>query len=480
MTSLLIFHKIIHRWRAEGGYRQVLRLAFPLILSTGSWSLQQFVDRVFLSWYSPQAVAAVTPAGIANFSLFSFFIGTASYVNTFVAQYYGAGRLHRVGAAVWQGMYLVWFAVILCGIIYPFVDSFFHWVGHDPAVQKLESDYFRILLLSAPAVIISNVCSGFFSGIGRPWIIFWVDVIATVINIVFDYLWIFGKGGFAEMGISGAGYATLIAMSMSAILLFILMGRSNYENSYKTRSAWRFEKKLFKRLIRFGAPNGMQFFLEVTAFSVFIFIVGRLGVMELAATNIAFNINSLAFMPMIGMMTAVTVLVGQALGQDRPKLAEKLTYSAFHLCITYFGVLCIGYFFFADIFLAPFSWQAEPTQFQAVKNLATMLLRFVAIYSLFDAMNMIFSAALKGAGDTRFVAQYTILLAWAEMVIPSYVIWRFFQGNIYWLWAAVTAYVMSLGVIFFWRFKRDLWKEMRVIEKEALQAKEVAYDQPSH
>ena len=79
-----------NRWYAEGGYGEVLRIAIPLIISTGSWSVQHFVDRMFLTWYSPEAIAAAMPAGILNFTITCIFIGTASYVGTFVAQYYGA------------------------------------------------------------------------------------------------------------------------------------------------------------------------------------------------------------------------------------------------------------------------------------------------------------------------------------------------------------------------------------------------------
>ncbi len=83
------------RWHSEGGYRQFLVIAFPLILSTGALSVQHFVDRMFLSWYSPEAIAAAMPAGMLNFCIMSLFIGTAGYVNTFVAQYFGAARLLR-------------------------------------------------------------------------------------------------------------------------------------------------------------------------------------------------------------------------------------------------------------------------------------------------------------------------------------------------------------------------------------------------
>ena len=101
-----IIRKLQHRWNCESGYREVLVLAIPLILSTRAWTIQHFVDRMFLTWYSPEAIAAAMPAGILNFTVMSFFIGTAGYVSTFVAQYYGAKRYENIGPSIWQGMYL--------------------------------------------------------------------------------------------------------------------------------------------------------------------------------------------------------------------------------------------------------------------------------------------------------------------------------------------------------------------------------------
>ena len=110
------------RWTGQGGFRDVLILALPLILSTGSWAIQQFVDRMFLTWYSADAIAAASPAGIFNFTVMSLFIGTASYVGTFVAQYYGANMPRRIGPAIWQGIYVA----IIGGL---FVMGSFPWHG---------------------------------------------------------------------------------------------------------------------------------------------------------------------------------------------------------------------------------------------------------------------------------------------------------------------------------------------------------------
>lgn len=119
----------------------------PLILSTGSWAVQHFVDRMFLTWYSPEAIAAAMPAGILNFTLMSFFIGTASYVSTFVAQYHGAGMRHRIGPVLWQGIYFSMLGGVLVLCLIPLAAPVFDLVGHDEAVRRNEIVYFQVLCL---------------------------------------------------------------------------------------------------------------------------------------------------------------------------------------------------------------------------------------------------------------------------------------------------------------------------------------------
>lgn len=461
----MIFPRFKKRWQEPCGYAEVLRIAFPLILSTGSWGLQQFIDRMFLTWYSPEAIAASMPAGMVNWTLVSLFLGTAGYVNTFVAQYYGAGRFQRIGSAVWQGIYLAVFVIPIVLIIYPFIHPFFGFIGHAPEVQRLEVVYSRILLLGMPLVVISSAASGFFTGRGQTLVVMWVNIGATSVNVVLDYLFIFGKFGLPELGIRGAGWATVASALITCLLFFALMIRPVYNRKYHTLKAWRFEGELFKRLLYFGLPNGIQFMLEVLAFTIFIILVGKIGIVELAASNIAFNINSLAFLPMFGMSIAVSTLVGQRLGENRPAQAERSTWSAFHISFTFFGLLALGYFFIPGLFLLPFGWQIDPAQFAPIRHTTVVLLRFVAVYSLFDAMNIIFSAAIKGAGDTRFVAKTTISLSWFVMLSPSFVTLFLLNGGLYWLWTFVTAYILGLGVIFLWRFLKGKWREMRVIEQ---------------
>jgi len=444
----------------------VVVLAFPLVLSTGSWAVQHFVDRMFLAWHSPEAVAAAMPAGILNFSAMSLFIGAASYVSTFVAQYSGAGMSRRIGPVLWQGVYFSLVgALVMAGLI-PVAGPFFTMVGHDPAIKANEIVYFQYLCIGAFPVIASSALSGFFTGLGRPWPVMWVNLCATAVNLMGDYALIFGRWGFPEMGIRGAAIASVLSGFASLALYGVLLGHPSRAKGYGLRSGWRPDSELFGRLLAYGMPSGVQFFLDMAGFTAFILIVGRLGMVSLAATTIAFNINTLAFMPMIGIGIAVSVLVGRHIGRQDPETASRSTYSGFFLTFVYMGVVAFLYVAVPGLFTAPFAAGSEAELFGEIERLTRVLLRFVALYSLFDTMNIVFASAIKGAGDTRFVMYMIVAVSACVLVIPTWVVVSVLHWGIMAAWTSATAYVIVLGFVFFLRFRQGKWKGMRVIEEK--------------
>jgi MATE family multidrug resistance protein len=167
---------------------------------------------------------------------------------------------------------------------------------------------------------------------------------------------------------------------------------------------------------------------------------------------------------MIGMGMAVSVIVGNRLGSDEPKIARKGTWSAFYLCTFYMAVVAVGYYLFPNIFIKPFTPEGGSADFDAVRNLTANLLIFVAIYCLFDTGNIIFAAALRGAGDTRFVMFTSMTMHWILLVIPTYFIIKYNIG-LYAAWLCLTIFVLLLAIVFWLRFIGGKWESMRVIER---------------
>ncbi|MBC8374700.1 MAG: MATE family efflux transporter [FCB group bacterium] len=450
--------KITTRWGSEFGYRHILIVAFPLILSTGSWSIQQFVDRMFLSWHSEEALAAAMPAGILNFVFICLFIGTVSYAGTFVSQYVGAKEDHKVGTVLWHSFYLSLFGAVVLLLVSPLSTKLFSIIGHNENLQIMESTYFRILCFGGLGPILSSAFAGFFTGQGRNWPVMWVNLFTTAINLVLDYLLIFGVGIFPEMGIAGAAIATIIAGFLSIGMYLVLIFRPENERRFKIWSSRSWDASFMKRFLKYGLPSGGHFFLEIMGFTAFILILGRIGQMELAATNIAININSLAFMPMFGLGIALSMMVGQNIGGGDPETAKYAANSAVQLGMVYMIFCTFLYVVIPHVFIAPFA--ASPETF----NMAIILLRFVAVYAVFDTLSILYSSAIKGAGDTHFVMRVTTALSIFVLIIPTFIAVEYFDSDLYWPWTFCALFIVAMGLTFLGRFYGGKWKSMSVIE----------------
>lgn len=413
---------------------------------------------MFLSWHSEEALAAAMPAGILNFAFICLFIGTVSYAGTFVSQYVGAREDHKVGTVLWHSFYLsIVGAVILLGIS-PFSASLFRIIGHGESLQTMESVYFKILCYGGLGPILSSAFAGFFTGQGRNWPVMWVNVLTTTINLVLDYLLIFGVGFFPEMGIAGAALATIIAGFSSLLMYLVLIFTAPNEKRFKVWSSKAWNTVFAKRFLKYGLPSGGHFFLEIMGFTAFILILGRIGQMELAATNIAININSLAFMPMFGLGIAVSMAVGQNIGAGKPETAKYAANSAVQLGMLYMLLCTFLYVVIPHIFIDPFNASPETSR------VAIILLRFVAVYAVFDTLSILYSSAIKGAGDTHFVMRVTTALSVLILIIPTFIAVEYFDANLYLPWTFCALFIMAMGLTFLLRFRGGKWKSMSVIE----------------
>ncbi|HET7293719.1 MAG TPA: MATE family efflux transporter [Vicinamibacteria bacterium] len=450
-------------WSGPGGGREVLKIGYPLILGQMSFTLQVFVDRLFLTWYSPDAVAGAVTALFAVWTFVGLCIGTGEYATTFVAQYYGARRHERIGPAVWQGGYFCLASGAVIAALSPLAGPVFALAGHDPAVLRYEVAYAQVLMLGAFPIVLMPTLSSFFAGRGQTRVILVANVLATAVNGVLDYLWIFGNGGFPRAGVVGAALATVASQVFGCAFYVALMARAELRARFRTLDV-RFEPALFARLVRYGLPAGLQYSLEIGAFALFMMIVGRIGASPLAASGIAFNLNMIVFMPMLGMGIAVSSLVGKYVGAGRTDLGERATWTAAGMAFGYMCACGLVYVLLPRLLLAPYAAGADPAVFGPVADTAVVLLRFIALYSIFDMLNVIFAAGVKGAGDTRYPLYATVVLSWLSMLVPAYVWCLVLGGGVYAAWTCASAYVVLLGLTMIRRFLGGRWKEMRVIE----------------
>lgn len=449
-----------------GGSLELLRLAAPLIVSQSFMTVQVFIDTLLLAHHDAAEMTASFPAVMWFWLPFGFLQVTAGYTSTFVAQYMGAGRPQRVGPAVWQGIYFAVGAGLLFLIMAPASPWIIAIAGHDPHLQPLETAYLQCLCFAALPMLIMGAINGYFSGRGRTWVVLGIEAVGTAVNVALALVLIFGKLGFPELGIVGAGVATAIGSWASALTAMILFLRPSDQRQFGTGAGWRFESALFRRLMRYGGPAGLQVFLDVLVFNLFTQLVGRLGVAAMGATTLTIRLNMVAFLPMMGMGQAVSILVGQRLGGDRPDLAEKSVYTGLRWTFGYMLTIAAIYVLFPNALIAIFEGD-NAADFAAMADLVPKLLLCVAVFSLADSINVTFGFALRGAGDTWFVSLLTFCLAWPLMVVPTAVIvWM--GANVLWAWVFATIHILAMAVCFWWRFRLGRWKSMRVIEPAPL------------
>ncbi|NQT13955.1 MAG: hypothetical protein HQ582_14470, partial [Planctomycetes bacterium] len=186
---------------------------------------------------------------------------------------------------------------------------------------------------------------------------------------------------------------------------------------------------------------------------------------------LAFNVNSVAFIPMMGLGIAVTTMVGQQLGRDRPDMAARATWTAFRMALLYMGTMAAVYLLVPDLFLLGHAAGVSASEFADLRNVTVVLLRFVAVYCLFDAAWIIFTGAIKGAGDTRFILITTVLVS-PLPVLAGWIGITCFGWGLIWCWVVLTSWIASLGLVYMSRFLQGRWRSMRVIEPETPEREE--------
>jgi MATE family multidrug resistance protein len=433
----------------------------------GSFTMMQFADRMFLAWYSAVSIQAALPAGILSFTFVCGFMALAGYANSFVAQYFGAGDKVGCSRATAQG-------VLLSIISWPIMLALMpagQWVlrvsGHAPEVLVEELHYFNILMIGSVAVPLGSAISSFFTGQGDTKTNMYATIAGNVVNLVLDYAMIFGRWGFPEMGIRGAAWATVIAGFVGPVIMFVIYFARKTDAVYQTRNTFRFDRKLFARMIRFGLPSAGHLLLDVGSFSLFVLFTGRLGTIALASSNIALAINNVAFMPLIGMSIAASILVGQYQGRGDSATAEKAGWTCLKVGWIYMAVVGSTFIFFPNAYFKLFTSRGpDSIPMEQVLSVGRILLLMMAAWGLLDTVNLVISGALKGAGDTRFVMYYSVVMAWGVWISGELVILFVLRRGIVAAWLWLMFYVILMAAGFLWRYRSGRWKNIELLEKQ--------------
>jgi len=447
----------IHRY-PPGSYRQVLVLAYPIVLTMLSQTLMWLVDTMMVGRIGIAQLGAVGLGGMLTWSFFSFFNGLIGSANTFVAQDYGAKRYNNIGKIAWHYIYIGIASYAILLIVTFFSDHVIRLIGSSPDVEKYSGVYMRIRLYSGIGVFTTFSIAGFFRGIGNTKTPMYIALVANSFNIVANYLLIFGNDtlGIPRLEVTGAAWATFLSSMFSAFLFLIIFLSRKYNQLYQTRSFYRLEFAQIRRIVRIGLPMGVQFFLDNGSFSVFTAFIARMGDTSLAASNAAMTLMSTAFMPLVGISMATTTLVGQFIGASELKHARKSGYTSIKIGFLYTILVVSNYFLFPRQLLSLISKDPE------VMELGSKILMLAGVFLLADGFGICANGALRGAGDTRFMMVVGTLYAWFLFLPLAYVLGYTLNGGVVWAWVAAMIYIIIFGITTFLRFHRGKWESIKI------------------
>ena len=441
----------------KGGYKDVWLLAYPTIVTMLLHNCMAIVDTLMIGQLGTAALAGVGLAQLVLATLFYLYKGLAEGVLTFTAQYAGARQEAKCGAVAWQGLYLGGVATLGVLLLIPLVKPLF-WLMQ-PAEDAMAPGvaYLTVVLVGESFGPLTVTLIYFLRGLGDTRTPMRISLLGNGLNVIGDYVLIFGYAGVPPLGVVGAALSTTIAEGVVlGLLLWVFLSHRMAER-YATRRlvvpAWA----EMQPMVKVALPLSAQGLLEVSSFTLFTVMIGRMGTAQLALSHIVLRLMVFAFLPVQGLAVATATMVGQYLGAADKAAAAESGRHALHLGVVYMGGLGLLFVCLPQVCLSLFT--SDPH----VIAMGTVLLRLVGLVQAGDALYWVCSGVLKGAGDTRWILVASAVYNWLVFLPLAFLFGVVFDGGLIGAWSGFAVMVVLQGLTFWGRFKRAAWQELSLI-----------------
>jgi multidrug resistance protein, MATE family len=452
----------------ETPLHRLLALSWPVVVARATQSVIGFSDALMVSPLGEESLAAVTTGAFNTFCVVILPMGISFILQSFAAQLRGKGDLVTVRRYAWYGLILAAIAGLSAGCAIPLVPYALRRFGYAPGVEHAMSVYMSIRLLSVGAVVGTEALGNWYGGLGNTRVQMVAGATAMVLNVVGCYALIQPRFGLPGYGVAGAGWASVFATWTGFAVVAVTFARDTL--AAPTR-AGALRMSEFARVLRFGVPNGANWFLEFAAFALFVNVVtAHLGTSVLAAFNVVLQINSVSFMPAWGVSTAGAILVGEAIGRGAKNDVWPL--------VRLTGTVVVGWMVSVGLLylIAPASLVRMFVSHDGERIVAagTTMLTLAAVWQLFDGIGLTLSEVLRAAGDTSWTMAARIALAWGVFIPLAWgaVLWR--GGGVVTLMLVLIVYIALLAGALAWRFASGRWRKIELIEPDVSDAVEAA------
>jgi MATE family multidrug resistance protein len=440
----------------KGTLIELMKIALPMVVSQGTFAVMIFTDRYFMSQIDPIHMAAALGGGVAAFFSFCFFSGVLSYSNAMAAQYLGAGEKAKCPKVVTQGMVMIALSIPILALVTYLVGGIFSAMGHQP-------EQVDILLMVGAVVTLAKICvSSYFAGIGRSQIVMICDVCGLIVNVPLCYAMVFGKYGFPEMGIAGAAVSTIIATLFAFVLFVVFYFKKEHRVAFHVLDSFAMDWGILRRFTRLGFPSGLELFLNVAAFNLFLLMFQSYGIVQGASAAIVFNWDVLSFIPMMGLNIGVISLIGRFVGARDMERTNEVISAGFILGLSYSAVLAFLYVTFryalVDVFEPPGG------DFSEIRELSAFMMIGLSTYAMADAIILVSGGVLRGAGDTRWLMTASVSLHWA-MLVAQYFIINVFEYGPKASWMAFVVMLLLIALVYGLRLWGGRWRDPEALSR---------------
>jgi MATE family multidrug resistance protein len=467
----------------EGSVRELLAISLPLILSVLSTNIMSFFDRLILAQYD---VHALNAAVVASF-VFGFFqyaaVGIAAISEVFVGQFNGAKKFRYLGEPVWQ---MIWFSAMTACVFIPLGLFAGPYLIPNPEYVLDGIPYFKWLMIFGPAAALDAALSSFFIGRGQVKLVMTITILTNVINIMLDFMLIFGGANMNQtlihylsllfpsacdyfaniqffsglglsqipaMGASGAAIATGIAQVVQCIILLIIF-LSPYHRLNHGTGAWQFKAGLFFRSLKIGLPSAVSSIVELSAWCVLAQILTSAGESHITIYSIGESFFILFGFGFWGLQKGIISLVANYLGANRKEIVSSCLRSGIKLVLGIMLVFTIPLICYPN-FLVEWFLNTDPNSMpsEELMNYGVSAIRWLWLYFMLDALAWLLSGVLTASGDTKFVMVMNSISSWFFCVIPIYIFVVYFEGSPVLAWKFSALYGLFNLICFSLRYR---------------------------
>lgn len=428
-------------------------LAIPMILEMSMEALFAIVDTFFVAKLGAESVAVVGLTESVLALVYAVAIGLSIGATATVARRVGEKDLDGAARAATHVVYLGVAVSVIMGILgVAFAPAVLRLLGADAAVVELGTPFFRIMFGTNVVIVFLFLLNGVFRGAGDAAIALRVLIIANGLNIVLDPLLIFGVWIFPEMGVTGAGVATVIGRAVGvAFAAWALFFRKNGRLVVNAEH-WKFDPTLLWHLVTLSGTAVLQFLIATLSWSGLVMIVAAFGSVAIAGYQIGLRVIIFVILPAVGLANAAATLVGQNLGAGKPERAERSVWTAGFLNAGLLGLAGLFFVFFPDLVIRIF------TEDPGIAAYGRECLRIVGYGYAFYGLGMVMESSFNGAGDTWTPTYLNFIIFWMFEIPLAYVLAHNFgwgPAGVFW---AITLAFSMLAVVAALLFRRGKWK----------------------